>query len=97
MLQEFLRLAVYVPVDEAGQGADLAAVSAAAVRKILRTFRDFGFAGSVGTYQAVVEISSAVETFMPTADSVPTHGVGRHRIGRSVRAARDLHSSRHSP
>jgi hypothetical protein len=72
MLQEFLRLAVYVPVDEAGQGADLAAVSAAAVREILRTFRDFGFAGSVGTYQAVVEISSAVETFMPTADSAPT-------------------------
>jgi hypothetical protein len=74
MLQEFFRLAVYVPVDEAGQGADLAAVSAAAVREILRTFRDFGFAGSVGTYQAVVEISSAVETFMPTADSAPTHG-----------------------
>ena len=52
--------------------SDLAAASA--VREILRTFRDFGFAGSVGTYQAVVEISSAVETFMPTADSAPTHG-----------------------
>jgi hypothetical protein len=27
MLQEFLRLAVYVPVDETGQGADLAVAS----------------------------------------------------------------------
>lgn len=73
MLQEFVRLAVYVPVDEASQGVDLAAASA--VPEILRTFRDFGFAGSVGTYQAVVEISSAVETFMPTADSAPAHGM----------------------
>src|SRR5438876_12194760 len=72
MHQEFVRLAVYVPVDEASQGADLAAASA--VREILRTFRDSGFAGSVGTYKAVVEISSAVETFMPTADSAPVHG-----------------------
>ena len=52
MLQELGRLAVYVPVDEASQGTDLAAASA--VREILRTFRDFGFAGSVGTYKAVV-------------------------------------------
>jgi hypothetical protein len=73
MLQEFVRLAVYVPVDEASQGVDLAAASA--VRDIVRTFHDFGFAGRVGTYQAVVEISSAVETFMPTADSAPVHGV----------------------
>jgi hypothetical protein len=73
MLQEFVRLAVYVPVDEASQGTDL--VTATAVREILRTMRGFGFAGSVGTYQAVVELSSAVETFMPTTDSAPAHGV----------------------
>ena len=73
MLQEFVRLAVYVPVDEGTQDAGLTAASA--VQDILRTFREFDFAGSVGRYQAVVEISSAVETFVPTADATPTHGV----------------------
>jgi hypothetical protein len=73
MLQEFVRLAVYVPVDEGGQDAGLTAVSA--VQEILRTFREFDFAGSVGSYKAVAEISSGVETFVPTADAVPTHGV----------------------
>jgi hypothetical protein len=73
MLQEFVRLAVYVPVDEGSQDADLTAVSA--VQEILRTFGEFDFAGSVGTYRAVAEISSGVETFVPTADAAPTHGV----------------------
>ena len=73
MLQEFVRLAVYVPVDEGTQDADLTAVSA--VAEILRTFRESGFAGSVGAYKAVAEISSGVETFVPTADAAPTHGV----------------------
>jgi hypothetical protein len=62
MLQEFLRLAVYVPVDEASQGPGLDVVSAPAVREILRTFREFDFVGSVGTYKAVAEISSGAET-----------------------------------
>ena len=73
MLQEFVRLAVYVPVDEGSQDADLTAVSA--VQEILRTFREFDFAGRVGSYRAVAEISSGVETFVPTADAAPTHGV----------------------
>ena len=73
MLQEFVRLAVYVPVDEGSQDADLTAVSA--VQEILRTFREFDFAGSVGAYRAVAEISSGAETFVPTADAAPTHGV----------------------
>ena len=73
MLQEFVRLAVYVPVDEGSQDADLTAVSV--VQEILRTFREFDFAGSVGTYRAVAEISSGAETFVPTADAAPTHGV----------------------
>ncbi|HEY3649098.1 MAG TPA: hypothetical protein VGL33_14075 [Streptosporangiaceae bacterium] len=73
MFQEFVRLAVYVPVDEGGQDAGLTAASA--VQEILRTFREFDFAGSVGSYKAVAEISSGVETFVPTADAVPTHGV----------------------
>ena len=72
MLQEFVRLAVYVPVDEGSQHEGLTAVSA--VREILRTFREFDFAGSVGAYKAVAEISSGVETFVPTADAAPTHG-----------------------
>ena len=73
MLQEFVRLAVYVPVDEGTQDAGLTAV--AAVQEILRTFRECDFAGSVGAYRAVAEISSGMETFVPTADAAPTHGV----------------------
>jgi len=84
MLQEFVRLAVYVPVDEGTQDAGLTAVSA--VQEILRTFRDFDFAGSVGTYKGVAEISSGTETFVPTADAVPTHGVAG--IAATVPAAR---------
>ena len=72
MLQEFVRLAVYVPVDEGSQDEGLTAASA--VREVLRAFREFDFAGSVGAYQAVAEISSGVETFVPTADAAPTHG-----------------------
>jgi hypothetical protein len=73
MLQEFVRLAVYVPVDEGTPDAGLTAVSA--VQEILRTFREFDFAGSVGAYKAVAELSSGMETFVPTADATPTHGV----------------------
>jgi hypothetical protein len=43
--------------------------------EILRTFRECDFAGSVGAYRAVAEISSGMETFVPTADAAPTHGV----------------------
>ena len=84
MLQEFVRLAVYVPVDDGTQDAGLTAVSA--VQEILRTFRAFDFAGSVGTYKAVAEISSGMETFVPTADAAPTHGVAG--IASTVPAAR---------
>ena len=84
MLQEFVRLAVYVPVDGGTQDAGLTAVSA--VQEILRTFRDFDFAGSVGTYKGVAEISSGMETFVPTADAMPTHGVAG--IASTVPAAR---------
>ncbi len=73
MLQEFVRLAVYVPVDEGTPDAGLTAVSA--VQEILRTFREFDIAGSVGAYKAVAELSSGMETFVPTADATPTHGV----------------------
>ena len=84
MLQEFVRLAVYVPVDEGTQDAGLTAVSA--VQEILRTLRDFDFAGSVGTYKGVAEISSGMETFVPTADAAPAHGVAG--IASTVPAAR---------
>lgn len=86
MLQEFLRLAVYVPVDETSQGAGLEVVSATAVREILRTFREFDFVGSVGTYKAVAEISSGAETFVPTEDSAPVHGAAN--IASTVPSAR---------
>jgi hypothetical protein len=86
MLREFLRLAVYVPVDEASAGSGLAVASAIAVQEILRVFSEFEFAGSVGTYRAVAEISSGAETFVPTDDSVPVHGVAS--IASTVPSAR---------
>ena len=73
MFQDFLRLAIYVPIDEADDGPNLAVASAAPVQEILRVFREFEFAGRVGTYKAVVEISGGAETFVPTKDSVPVH------------------------
>jgi hypothetical protein len=74
MLQEFLRLAVYLPVDEARQGSGLTVASDPAVREIMRIIREFDFAGSVGTYRAVAQISGCADTFTPTADSAPVHG-----------------------
>jgi hypothetical protein len=74
MLQEFLRLAVYLPVDEASQGSGLAVASDPAVQEFMRVIRGFDFAGSVGTYRAVAQISGCADTFTPTADSAPVHG-----------------------
>jgi hypothetical protein len=75
MLKEFLRLAVYVPIDDASDLSGPAVAAATSVQEIMRVFREFDFAGSVGTYKAVAEISSGTETFVPTEDSRPTHGV----------------------
>lgn len=75
MFEEFLRLAVYVPIDGASGDSTLAAASEASVQEIMHVLREFDFAGSVGTYKAVAEISSGAETFMPTEDSVPVYGV----------------------
>jgi hypothetical protein len=74
MLREFLRLAVYLPVDEASQGSGLTVASDPAVQEIMRVIRTFDFAGSVGTYRAVAQISGGADTFTPTADSAPVHG-----------------------
>jgi hypothetical protein len=73
MLREFLRLAVYLPVGEASDG--LTAASDPAVQEVMRVIRAFDFAGSVGTYRAVAQISGCADTFTPTADSAPVHGV----------------------
>jgi hypothetical protein len=86
MLQEFVRLTVYVPVDEDSAGSGLAAASAGAVREILRVLSGFDFAGSVGTYKAVAEISAGAETFVPTGDSAPVHGTAR--VASTVPSAR---------
>jgi hypothetical protein len=75
MLQEFLRLAVYVPIDEASDGPGLTLASAATVQEIMRVFREFDFAGRVGTYRVVAQISGGADTFTPTSDSAPVHGV----------------------
>jgi hypothetical protein len=63
MLREFLRLAVYLPVDEASQGSGLTVASDPAVQEIMRVIRAFDFAGSVGTYRAVAQISGCADTF----------------------------------
>jgi hypothetical protein len=73
MRQEFLRLAVYVPVGEASDGLTVA--SDPAVQEIMRVIRAFDFAGSVGTYRAVAQIWGCADTFTPTADSAPVEGV----------------------
>jgi hypothetical protein len=65
-MQEFLRLAVYVPVDEASIGPGTTVASAAAVQEIMRVLRAFDFAGSVGTYRTVAQISGCADTFTPT-------------------------------
>jgi hypothetical protein len=74
MFEEFLRLVVYVPIDEASGGSGLATASVTSVQEIMRVLLEFDFAGSVGTYKAVAEISSGAETFMPTGDSAPIYG-----------------------
>jgi hypothetical protein len=47
MLRVFLRLAVYVPVDEASAGSGLAVASATAVQEILRVFRYVALASTL--------------------------------------------------
>lgn len=86
MRQEFLRLAVYLPVDEASQGSVLTAASGPAVQEIMRVIRAFDFAGSVGTYRAVAQVSGAADTFTPTAASAPVHGAAD--IASTVASAR---------
>ena len=75
MFEDFLRLTVYVPIDQGGDLSGPAVASTTSVQEIMRVFREFNFAGSVGTYKSVAEISSGTETFMPTEDSAPVHGV----------------------
>ena len=74
MLQTFFRLAVYVPISETNDFADSDIISANEVQALLRIFRECDFAGIVGTYNAVVEISSGTETFVPSEASFPTYG-----------------------
>lgn len=74
MLQTFFRLAVYIPIPEADDRSGSDVVSADAVQIILRIFRECDFAGRVGTYDAVAEISMGAETFVPTRASSPTQG-----------------------
>lgn len=74
MLQTFSRMAVYVPISAANDLADSDITSANEVQAFLQIFREHDFAGSVGTYNAVVEISRGTETFVPSEASFPTHG-----------------------
>ena len=74
MLQIFYRLAVYIPISEADEISDSNIVSTNVVQTFLRIIRKHDFAGSIGTYNAVAEISSGVETFVPTIASAPAQG-----------------------
>lgn len=74
MLQTFFRLTVYTPIPETDDLSGSDVVSTDAVQIILRIFRECDFAGRVGTYDAVAEISRGAETFVPTRASSPAQG-----------------------
>jgi hypothetical protein len=74
MLQVFYRLAVYVPIPEIDERACRDIVSTNAVQALLQILRKYDFAGNVGTYNGVAEISWGAETFVPTQASSPTKG-----------------------
>jgi hypothetical protein len=73
-LREFIRLAVHTPIDETDFSPRSSVEFARAAQDTLRVLREFDFAGSVGTYKAVAEISKGVETYTPTRTSTPAHG-----------------------
>ena len=79
MLQEFVRLTVYAPAGEPSGEATPDMTSASSVQAALRVLSRFGFAGNVGTYRDVVEISAGTETYVPTDASAPTHGAAGAR------------------
>jgi hypothetical protein len=74
MLQDFFRLAIYIPITETDDRSNPDVASTDAVQVILEIFRGCNFAGRVGAYDAVAEISRGAETFVPTTSSSPTQG-----------------------
>jgi hypothetical protein len=86
LLQEYIRLAVYVPIEESDAGKSSRIAYADPVQAVLDAFRMFEFAGMVGTYRMVAELSGGAETFMPTENSTPAHGrAGNASVVASVR------------
>lgn len=79
MLKEFVRLTIYVPASEPSGEAAPDMTTASSVQAALRVLSRFAFAGNVGTYQDVVEISAGTETYVPTDASAPTHGAAGAR------------------
>ena len=74
MFQKFFRLAVHIPIPATNDLSDSDVISANAVQTLLQIFREHDFAGNVGTYNAVTEISRGTETFVPSEASSPTQG-----------------------
>jgi hypothetical protein len=74
MFQTFSRLTIYLPISETDDLSDSSVATAGSVQAILQIFRGHDFAGSVGTYNAVAEISKGTETFVPTKASSPAQG-----------------------
>jgi hypothetical protein len=79
MLHTYLRLVVYIPIgdaddQDAGNTAASRLMESRSVRSVLRVLQNTGYAGAVGNYKAVAEISAGLETFVPTASSNPAHG-----------------------
>ena len=99
MLHTFLRLAVYIPVEDADdQDAKFTEASwlmeSGSVRTILRILQNTGYAGTIGTYKTVAEISAGLETFVPTESSQPSHGsAGTAAVVPSARLVTYLPSS----
>jgi hypothetical protein len=82
----FTRIAVYVPLapEESGSLAELMATPS--VSRIIALLQRVEFAGRVGSYRAVIEMSEGVESYMPTVDASPVHGdTGRVSYLRTVK------------
>jgi len=58
MLVSYFRITMYIPIEDADSMADSLVTNSKSVQPILRVLGNIEFAGAVGTYKAVTEIST---------------------------------------
>jgi hypothetical protein len=86
VLNTFFRITIYIPIEDASHAADSLIVTSESVQPILRVLGTYELAGAVGTYKAVAEISTGIETYTPTESSQPASGAaGSPSVVRSAR------------